>query len=93
MQKNLPKTLVSISTNPREMKILPRGNWLDDSGEIVQPAIPEFLGKLQDTGDRANRLDLANWIVSKDNPMTSGLSLIDYGNCFSEQAFHPMSMT
>lgn len=71
MQKNLPKTLVSISTNPREMKILPRGNWLDDSGEIVQPAIPEFLGKLQDTGDRANRLDLANWIVSKDNPMTS----------------------
>ena len=71
MQKNLPKTLVSISANPREMKVLPRGNWLDDSGEIVQPAIPEFLGKIQHKGDRANRLDLANWIVSKDNPMTS----------------------
>ena len=71
MQKNLPKTLVSISTKPREMKVLPRGNWLDDSGEIVKPAIPEFLGKIQYKGDRANRLDLANWIVSKDNPMTS----------------------
>lgn len=71
MQKNLPRTLVSISTKPREMRILPRGNWLDDSGEIVQPGIPEFLGKIKTKNERANRLDLANWIISKENPMTS----------------------
>lgn len=69
--KNLPKTLVSIATKPREMRILPRGNWLDDSGPVVQPAIPSFLGKL-DTGERrATRLDLAEWVVAKNNPLTA----------------------
>ena len=29
-----------------------------------QPAIPEFLGHLDTGGRRANRLDLANWLVS-----------------------------
>ncbi|MFP6886520.1 MAG: DUF1549 and DUF1553 domain-containing protein, partial [Opitutales bacterium] len=63
--------LVSESTKPRMVKILPRGNWLDKSGKEVQPAIPEFLGKL-DTGDkRASRMDLAKWVVAKDNPLTS----------------------
>ena len=44
---------------------------MDDSGQIVQPAIPEFLGKLEISGRRANRLDLANWIVSSENPLTA----------------------
>ena len=38
---------------------------------MVQPAIPGFLGKLETGGRRATRLDLANWIVSKDNPLTA----------------------
>ncbi|MCM8536881.1 MAG: PSD1 and planctomycete cytochrome C domain-containing protein [Lentisphaeraceae bacterium] len=62
--------LVTESVKPAIVRILPRGNWMDDSGEIVEPAIPEFLGKLKTEG-RATRLDLANWIVSKDNPLTS----------------------
>src|SRR5947207_496742 len=41
---------------PRTIRVLPRGNWLDDSGPVVQPAIPEFLGKLPVKG-RATRLD------------------------------------
>jgi hypothetical protein len=36
----------------------------------VQPAIPVVFGKLERPSARATRLDLANWIVSKDNPMT-----------------------
>src|SRR5205085_11315162 len=36
-------TLVSISVTPRTMRVLPRGNWLDESGDAVLPAIPEFL--------------------------------------------------
>ncbi len=36
---------------------------------MVEPAIPAFLGKLNAQG-RATRLDLANWLVSKDNPLT-----------------------
>lgn len=61
--------LVSESGNSRTVRILPRGNWLDETGEEVKPAIPEFLGKLQ-TGERqANRMDLARWVVSQDNPL------------------------
>ncbi|MGI9458222.1 MAG: PSD1 and planctomycete cytochrome C domain-containing protein [Aeoliella sp.] len=66
-----PLTVVSNSVEPRTIRILPRGNWMDDSGDIVQPAIPAFLGKL-DTGDRqATRLDLANWLCEPDNAFTS----------------------
>jgi hypothetical protein len=62
--------LLTKTVKPAVTRILPRGNWMDDSGEIVQPAIPEFLGKLKVKG-RANRLDLANWVTSKENPLTS----------------------
>ena len=37
---------------------------MDESGEIVEPAVPAFLGKLDTGGRRATRLDLANWLVS-----------------------------
>ena len=64
-------TVVSRSVKPRTIRILPRGNWMDDSGEIVQPAIPSYFGKL-DTGDRrATRLDLANWLGTPDHLLTS----------------------
>ncbi len=65
------EVMITESTEPRETRVLPRGNWMDDSGPVVQPAIPEFLGRL-DTGDhRATRLDLANWLVSAQNPLTA----------------------
>jgi hypothetical protein len=58
--------MISASIKPRTMRVLPRGNWLDDSGPIVTSAIPKFLGKL-DTGDqRATRLDLANWLTDAE---------------------------
>lgn len=44
---------------------------MDDSGEIVQPAIPEFLGKLDVQDRRATRLDLARWMCSPENPLTA----------------------
>ncbi len=60
---NARRSMITVAIEPRVMRILPRGNWMDDSGEIVTPAIPAFLGKL-DTGDRrATRLDLANWLT------------------------------
>jgi hypothetical protein len=63
--------MITEATEPRITRILPRANWMDDTNEVVQPAIPGFLGKL-DTGDhRATRLDLANWLVSPENPLTA----------------------
>ena len=54
--------MITKSVKPREMRVLPRGDWLDDSGPVVQPGIPVFLGTLDRT-ERATRLDLANWLT------------------------------
>ena len=70
-EKQVRTMLVSEKTNPRMVRILNRGDWLDKSGEVVQPAIPEFLGKLETGERRADRLDLAKWVVDKDNPLTA----------------------
>ena len=71
LEKQLPRTLMTVSVKPRPIRILPRGNWMDDSGPVVTPGVPGFLPAL-DVGDRrANRLDLARWIVRKDNPLTA----------------------
>jgi hypothetical protein len=71
LEGEIARVLVSEAVTPRETRILPRANWMDDSGEIVQPAIPGFLGQLETGGRRANRLDLANWIASRENPLTA----------------------
>jgi len=66
-RKTIVRTMVTQAIEPRVIRILPRGNWLDDSGEIVEPAIPEFLGKLPVGDRRATRLDLANWLTDADS--------------------------
>ena len=48
---------------PRTVRILPRGSWMDESGEVVAPAVPAFLGGIE-VGGRATRADLARWLVS-----------------------------
>ncbi|RMG38720.1 MAG: DUF1553 domain-containing protein [Planctomycetota bacterium] len=70
-ENSLPLMLVTISTTPRTVRILPRGNWMDDSGPIVQPDTPACLPPLGVAGRRATRLDLARWIVDRRNPMTA----------------------
>ncbi len=63
--------LVSMQVKPRVLRILPRGNWLDESGEIVQAAVPKFLGQVDATEGRATRLDLAKWLLSPENPLVA----------------------
>src|SRR5205823_8121307 len=71
--KTVPRCLITVAENPRPVRILARGNWLDDSGEVVQPAFPAFLAghKPPTTQPRLTRLDLAHWIVSPENPLAS----------------------
>ena len=72
-QGNAP-TLVTVAvTNPPVTRVLPRGNWQDESGEIVAPAVPHFLPQptATDKSGPLNRLDLARWLVSRDNPLTA----------------------
>jgi hypothetical protein len=71
--KTVPTTLVSMTEAPRMVRILPRGNWLDDSGEPVTPDVPAFLGTVApaDPRARASRLELAKWLASPENPLTA----------------------
>ena len=66
----VPQAYVTTAQEPEPVRVLPRGNWLDESGEVVAPAVPQFLPQLAVAG-RATRLDLARWLTSRDNPLTS----------------------
>ena len=67
------KTMVTRSIAPRKTRVLPRGNWLDDSGPVVRPAVPQFMPGIVHDGRRTNRLDLANWLVD-DTDGVGGLT-------------------
>ena len=54
----------------RTVRILPGGNFMDESGEVVEPALPAFLAPDQ-AGRELTRLDLARWLVSRENPLTA----------------------
>ncbi|MDB5392171.1 MAG: hypothetical protein JWM11_7817, partial [Planctomycetaceae bacterium] len=71
-QKTFRTTLVSTAGMPRMIRVLPRGNWLDETGEVVAPAVPRFLSKSPPPADkRQTRLDLAQWLVSSENPLVA----------------------
>ena len=87
--KSLPKCLVTqASPNPRTVRLLPRGNWMDESGPLMQPALPDYLRtppslanqnltkETSHASERSlNRLDLAAWLVSKENPLTARVTM------------------
>ena len=65
LDKSARLVMVMKAVPPRVVRVLPRGNWMDDSGPVVPPAVPAFLGKLSTPG-RATRLDLADWLTDAD---------------------------
>lgn len=71
----IPSTLISEARKePRVMRVLARGNWMDESGPVVSPAIPaRFQTDSTKTAPerRPTRLDLAGWLTHPDNPMTA----------------------
>ncbi|TVP96371.1 MAG: DUF1553 domain-containing protein [Planctomycetaceae bacterium] len=93
LQRSVPTTLATTATTPREIRVLPRGDWMNDSGELVEPALPHFLpaGSLAErvaSGERLNRLDLARWMVDRENPvvartMVNRLWMLFFGNGIS----------
>ncbi len=67
------KVMISKQHEPaayRPVRLLPGGNWLDESGDVLSPAVPKFMGTLQvKDGSVPTRLDLARWMVT---PMDQG---------------------
>jgi hypothetical protein len=76
---SLPHVLVTISGTPRTVRILARGNWLDDTGQVMTPKTPGFLPPLPTLVSggkpRYTRLDLAKWTVSNENPLTARVTV------------------
>jgi hypothetical protein len=67
IQERSLRTMITRAVEPRAVRLLPRGNWLDESGEVMRPAVPAFMGDVQEFARlpaeaRATRLDLANWL-------------------------------
>lgn len=87
-------------SQPRPTHVQIRGDFLD-RGPEVQPATPAVLPPLKTENSRANRLDLARWIVSRDNPLTPrvvanriwqqlfGIGLVETENDFGYQGKLP----
>ncbi len=69
--RSAPTTLIAMAGPPRMVRVLPRGNWLDDSGEVVTPGVPGVLPQVAMSERRPTRLDLAEWLVRPDHPLTA----------------------
>ena len=67
-----PRTLVMRQRPPESARVTHRhhrGEYLQPK-EVVQPAIPKVLGELPSDAP-ANRLTLARWLVSDENPLVA----------------------
>jgi hypothetical protein len=69
--KSFTTTLVARELpKPRETKLLDRGEYDMPVGDPLQPGVPVSLGSLPE-GAPPNRLGLASWLVSRDQPLVS----------------------
>lgn len=67
---------------PRDSFVMVRGEY-DNPGDKVEPNTPAVLPPLKKAGERGNRLDLARWIASAENPLTARVAV----NRFWQQIF------
>jgi hypothetical protein len=64
-------TMVTVSVPARTARVLRRGDWMDETGAVVGPGVPAFLGPLDTKGSRPTRLDLARWLTDPRHPQTA----------------------
>jgi hypothetical protein len=72
----IPGTMIfNDRPEPRQAHIMTRGQY-DAKGEPVTPGTPAILPRLAATGEaRLNRLDLAKWLVSGENPLVARVAV------------------
>ena len=73
LTKPVPTTPVMMD-NPADMhrvsNVFERGNWLV-KGQLVTPGVPASLSGCMPAGAPANRMGLAMWMTSKQNPLVA----------------------
>jgi len=72
-----PKVMVMSDAQPRQTRILERGEYLQP-GEPVAAAVPALFGSTRIT----NRLDFAKWLIRSDNPLTARVQINRYWQLF-----------
>lgn len=82
-------TLVTATVAPRKIQVLHRGNWMDESGAVVDPGFPKVLGTTPGSDRRLNRLDLADWIVSREHPLTARVAVNRFWKLFFGAGLSP----
>ncbi len=97
-QNKLPSAMVMREGKPRDAFVLIRGEY-DKRGDKVEPGLPAFLPS--PANSQADRLSLARWIVSRDNPLTArvwvnrmwerffGVGLVKTSENLGNQASYP----
>ena len=76
-EETAPGTFIFKDTDkPRESFIMVRGQY-DKKGDPVEPAVPAVLPAIvKSSADaRLNRLDLAKWLVTSENPLTARVTV------------------
>jgi len=72
---SIPKAMVMKErSDVRPTFILQRGQY-DSPGEEVQRNTPQFLPPLETNGDVASRMDLADWFVQPEHPLTARVAV------------------
>lgn len=86
LRKKLPRFPTSMvmlerpTDNPRETFRHHRGEYLSPK-EKMTPRIPEFLGK-ESKAAPADRLELAKWLVSRENPLAARVAVNRWWQAF-----------
>ncbi|MEM8735856.1 MAG: PSD1 and planctomycete cytochrome C domain-containing protein, partial [Planctomycetota bacterium] len=101
LQSSFTTTLVAKDlSKPRATKVLERGEYDRPIGSELIPGLPESIGSDSQL-ERRDRLGLARWIVSRDNPLTArvvvnriwqrvfGYGLVRTPEDFGVQGEHP----
>jgi hypothetical protein len=102
VEKKVDVMVMAERPQPRPTHILIRGVW-DKKGDVVVPGVPSSIATWSDLSSKPRtRLDLAKWIVSRDNPLTArvvvnhvwqllfGAGLVRTVEDFGLQGEHPL---
>lgn len=81
-RNQMPVVMVMEDSIERDTYILNRGIYNDPTDQTVDPGFPAIMnGGVSESG-KLNRLDLANWLMSDEHPLTARVTVNRYWQTF-----------